>query len=100
MFDVLCLMCDECCVMGQGVGGWKLEVGVESLDEVAEIAGSIHINSPVLFLSCFCFFHYFIFSCFFLMFHVSFSCCMFHVSCRIFQKYIRHEQCGFTQEDV
>jgi hypothetical protein len=35
--------------MGHGVGGWRLEVRAWRWEEVAEVAGSIHINSPVLF---------------------------------------------------
>jgi hypothetical protein len=57
------------------IRGWKLE-------EVSEVVGSIHISSPVRFL----FFH--------------FSFFMFHVAYVAFQKYIRHEQCEFPQEDV
>jgi hypothetical protein len=62
--------------MGDGAGYGRLE-------EVAEVAGSIHINSPVLFL---------------FLFLLSFF--IFHVSYFMFQKYFRHEQCGFHQEDV
>jgi hypothetical protein len=51
------------------------------LEEVAGIAGSIHINSPML--------SFFIFIC---------SCFMSYIF--MFQKYIKHEQCGFPQEDV
>jgi hypothetical protein len=47
--------------VGVGVGGWRLE-------EVAEFAGSIHINSPAPFLFLFLF----LFSVFFF--------CLFHVS--------------------
>jgi hypothetical protein len=72
--------------MGQGVGGrslqlggWRLEVRGGRWEELTVVPGSIHINSPVRFL-----FHVFI----------------FHVSCFIFQKYIRHQQRGFHQEDV
>jgi hypothetical protein len=70
-------MCDGRCdvryVMWQGVGGLKL-------DEVSDVAGSIHINLVVLFFP--------------------FSFFLFHVSCFTFQKYIRHDQCEFHQEDV
>jgi hypothetical protein len=47
-------------VIGDGAACGMLEVGSGRLDEVAEVAGSIHINLPVLFLfSCFLFhFHF------------------------------------------
>jgi hypothetical protein len=66
--------------MGQGVGGWRLEVGGGRWEEVAEGADSIHINSLILF---------------FFIFHFH-----FYVSYFIFQKYIRYEQCEFPQEYV
>jgi hypothetical protein len=53
--------------MGQGVGGWKLEIEGWRLEVAAEVSGSIHINSPPLFLCLFFhFFSFFIFrvSCF------------------------------------
>jgi hypothetical protein len=60
-----------------------LEVGCWTWEEVAMVAGSVHINSPVIFL--------FLLLFFFLIFHVSYF---------RFRKYIRHQQCEFHQEDV
>jgi hypothetical protein len=65
---------------------------------VAEVADSIHINSHVLFLFSLFHFAFFMFHVSLFMFHC--SCFIVHVSYFIFQKYIRHEQCGFPQEDV
>jgi hypothetical protein len=59
------------------VGGDRREVG-----ELAEVAGSIHINSPVCFLFAF----------------LLFICSFAHLF--IFQIDIKHEYCEFPQEDV
>jgi hypothetical protein len=53
------------------IGDWRLEElagGGRGWEEVADLAGSIHISSPILIL----------FSFFFLHFHL--SCFMFHIS--------------------
>jgi hypothetical protein len=49
--------------MSHGAGGGKLDVGAWRLEEVAGVAASIHISSPVLFLPSFSFFMFHI-SCF------------------------------------
>jgi hypothetical protein len=69
MSDGQCAIGDGQWVMGQGAGYRKLDVGGWRWDEVAGVAGSVHINSPLLFLCHFSFF----------MFYVSYS--KFRISC-------------------
>jgi hypothetical protein len=91
--------------MGQGVGGWRLEIGSWRLEfegwSLEFGCGRRWQRSPVRFASnhlCFSFsFSIFPFFHFF-TFHFSFY--MFHILYFIFQKYIRHEQCEFPREDV
>jgi hypothetical protein len=65
-------------VIEQGVGGWNLEWVGGWWVEVAEGAGSIYINSPVLSFSFS--FSFFIFHFSFFIFHFSFSRFIFHIS--------------------
>jgi hypothetical protein len=64
--------------IGHGVGSWMLYVVVEGwMLEVGgggTVAGSIHINSSLLFFSCFMF----IFMVHIFIFHI--SCFIFHIS--------------------